>query len=537
MLGAMDTSKMTPGILLGLLFLSISLILPIASLISEIDGILNVFTRLIGESWVISAMQFSIIQAGLSALFSIALALPLAFILANRSGWQKKLAYHTSMIFFSTPSIVIGFGFVLSYGLSGYLNQFIKSEETFLYTKTAVVAAHILVNLPFAVRFLIDSIESIPGEQFKAMEMLPQSKLKKLWLLVIPEIKKPMFTLFMMIFIFCLTSFGIVMTLGGGPHNSTLEVLIYQKLRYDGELAEAAALGVLQMLILFPLITFSFFQFKTTIPHFSTRVSTGKFNQSKPSSIFENLYFSLYLSFLTLPFIAILLDAALNFKSGIQDLMSWATFEAILNSCMIGLISSLLATILAWLFVRDISKGFTKSISLPAFSGLIWFMQCFSPALIALAWFSLVAHLPFDLKGYNFIALIFIHSLLSFPIIARLLLPVSLEFEHKFGHLIESLQISKVDSFFKIEVKENRAHLLSAFLVGFGLSAAEFTAVLMLSGGDFNTITTFLFQLMGAYKYGAAALITVLLLFLLVGVNHLVGIPTAYSVSKIRSKP
>jgi ABC-type Fe3+ transport system permease subunit len=145
--------------------------------------------------------------------------------------------------------------------------------------------------------------------------------------------------------------------------------------------------------------------------------------------------------------------------------------------------------------------------------------------------------LPFDLKGYNFIALIFIHSLLSFPIIARLLMPVSLEFEQKFGHLIDSLQISKLESFFKVEVKENRAHLLSAFLVGFGLSASEFTAVLMLSGGDFNTITTFLFQLMGAYKYGAAALITVLLLFLLIGVNHLVGIPTAYSASKTRPKP
>lgn len=528
---------MTPGILLGLLFLSISLILPAASLISEIDDVLSVFTSLIGETWVISGLQFSIIQAGLSALFSITFALPIAFILANRSGWRKKLAYNTSMIFFSTPSIVVGFGFVLCYGLSGYLNQFIKGEETFLYTKTAVVVAHILVNLPFGVRFLVDSIESIPGEQFKAMEILPLSRQKKLWLLVIPEIKKPMFTLFMMIFIFCLTSFGIVMTLGGGPHNSTLEVLIYQKLRYDGELAEAAALGVLQVLILFPLITFSFFLFRTSVPLISTRVTSGKFEQRNPFSIFENLSFSLYMLFLTLPFIAIFLDAVFNLKSGIQDLISWATFDAILNSCMIGLISSMLATTIAWLFVRDISKGFTKSFSLPVFSGLIWFMQCFSPALVALAWFSLMAHSPFDFKGYNFLALIFIHSLLSFPIIARLLMPVALEFEHKFGRLIESLKISKVDLFLKIELKENRAHLLSAFLVGFGLSVSEFTAVLMLSGGDFNTITTFLFQLMGAYKYGAAALLTVFLLFLLIGVNHLVGNPATYSISKPRSKP
>ena len=45
----------------------------------------------------------------------------------------------------------------------------------------------------------------------------------------------------------CITSFTIVLTLGGGPAATTLEVAIYQALRFDFDPARAVTLTLLQI--------------------------------------------------------------------------------------------------------------------------------------------------------------------------------------------------------------------------------------------------------------------------------------------------
>ena len=44
-----------------------------------------------------------------------------------------------------------------------------------------------------------------------------------------------------LIFMLCMTSFTIVLTLGGGPAATTLEVAIYQSLRFDFDPARSDA--------------------------------------------------------------------------------------------------------------------------------------------------------------------------------------------------------------------------------------------------------------------------------------------------------
>ena len=50
-----------------------------------------------------------------------------------------------------------------------------------------------------------------------------------------------------LVFMLCITSFTIVLTLGGGPAATTLEVAIYQALRFDFDPARAVALTLLQI--------------------------------------------------------------------------------------------------------------------------------------------------------------------------------------------------------------------------------------------------------------------------------------------------
>ena len=50
-----------------------------------------------------------------------------------------------------------------------------------------------------------------------------------------------------LVFMLCITSFTLVLTLGGGPRATTLEVAIYQALRFDFDPARAVTLTVLQI--------------------------------------------------------------------------------------------------------------------------------------------------------------------------------------------------------------------------------------------------------------------------------------------------
>ena len=49
------------------------------------------------------------------------------------------------------------------------------------------------------------------------------------------------------IFLICLTSFAVALTLGGGPKSSTIELAIYQALRFEFDLGRAALLALLQL--------------------------------------------------------------------------------------------------------------------------------------------------------------------------------------------------------------------------------------------------------------------------------------------------
>ena len=52
-----------------------------------------------------------------------------------------------------------------------------------------------------------------------------------------------------LVFMLCITSFTLVLTLGGGPRATTLEVAIYQALRFDFDPARAVTLTVLQIVL------------------------------------------------------------------------------------------------------------------------------------------------------------------------------------------------------------------------------------------------------------------------------------------------
>ena len=68
---------------------------------------------------------------------------------------------------------------------------------------------------------------------------------------VLPLMKKQIASTFAVVFSLCLVSFAVPLVLGGGPQNSTLEVLIYEGIYTEGDTTSAVFLGLVQCALQF----------------------------------------------------------------------------------------------------------------------------------------------------------------------------------------------------------------------------------------------------------------------------------------------
>ena len=106
-----------------------------------------------------------------------------------------------------------------------------------------VLLAHVFFNLPLAIRFILQGWLSIPAERFRLAASLnaPVGRLLE-W----PMLRATVPNTFLVIFLICLTSFAVALTMGGGPRATTVELAIYQAVRFDFDLGKAALLACIQ---------------------------------------------------------------------------------------------------------------------------------------------------------------------------------------------------------------------------------------------------------------------------------------------------
>ena len=65
-------------------------------------------------------------------------------------------------------------------------------------------------------------------------------------------------SIFVLVFLLCLSSFGVALTMGGGPASTTIEVAIYYAFRYDFNLSKAAYFAMVQICLGLAAISISY---------------------------------------------------------------------------------------------------------------------------------------------------------------------------------------------------------------------------------------------------------------------------------------
>ena len=184
----------------------------------------------------LSALRFTVWQASWSALISVGLAVPVASALARRSFWGRSALISVMGAPFILPVIVAILGLLSVFGGNGFVNLVLEPlgvPKLDIYGAHGVILAHVFFNLPLAVRLILQGWLSIPSERFRVAASL---NAPVFWLLEWPMLRRIAPGAFAVIFVICIGSFAVALTLGGGPRATTVELAIYQAFKFDFDL-------------------------------------------------------------------------------------------------------------------------------------------------------------------------------------------------------------------------------------------------------------------------------------------------------------
>lgn len=211
------------------------------------EGALSAF-----DSYLLRVARFTLWQAALSTFLSVGPALIVARALARHPKFfGRGFVLQLFAVPLALPAIVVALGVLALYGRAGYFAPAFSalSGENWpgIYGLSGILVAHVFFNLPLAARLFLAALETVPADQWRLTAQLGMGPLASFRFVEWPVLRVALPSVAGLVFMLCATSFTIVLTLGGGPRATTLEVAIYQALRFDFDPARAVTLTFVQV--------------------------------------------------------------------------------------------------------------------------------------------------------------------------------------------------------------------------------------------------------------------------------------------------
>lgn len=468
-------------------------------------------------------LSFSLWQALLSACISIGVAIPLTSVLLHRPFLGRHLLLQFFSLSLVVPTLVAILGIVVIYGRNGLLNQFFDymglQIDIPLYGLFGILLAHVFFNMPLAVRILMQSCTLIPDGQRRLSYQLGFSRWHLFYWVEWPYMRKSLPSAFILIFMLCFSSFAVVLSLGGGPKSSTLEVAIYQALRYEFDIPKASVLSLLQIAVC-SFVAFFVYRFSTAMwQDFSLTLNqVYPVKDNRLSKLIDGGILLLALAFLLPPFIAIFIPA-FSFLF-IETLLAKQTWLAVWVSIKIAIPSMLLSLILAFSFAVIARLFIDKNTGdhhrwkwLPNLLEHFGNMILMVPSLVMATGLFLIFHtlgLGFEL-GYYII--IWVNAVMALPFVLRVLLPTLYQQERRYHLLYASLGV-KGWVRFKLEWPLVRTAIAQASAYALILSLGDMGVIALFGSQELLSLPLYLFQLIGSYQLEQGACVAVLLITL-----------------------
>jgi len=250
---------------LPLVFLLLFYFYPLGSILAlsfapEGQPSLAAVGELLRTPYYLRTLWFTTWQAGLSTLLTVGLALPGAYVFARYDFPGKSLVQALTTVPFVLPTMVVALAFTALLGPRGLVNAALmgalgldRPPLDLQYRLAIILLAHVFYNYALVLRVVGTYWANLDPRLEEAARVLGAGRWWAFREVTWPRLVPAIGAAALLVFIFCFTSFGVVLVLGG-PRFATLEVEIYRQTVHYLNLPLAAALSVVQILFTLALM-------------------------------------------------------------------------------------------------------------------------------------------------------------------------------------------------------------------------------------------------------------------------------------------
>ena len=500
------------GLLAGLA-LGAGVVAPLAALVVRtVDlGALGV----LGDARTWALVGRTTLQAAASTVAAVVLGAPAAWALARPELPGRRWWRALFVVPFVLPSLVAATAVLAWAGPRGVLGVDLRD------TWAIVILAHAFYNVGVVARIVGGHLEGAAPRLLEAAAALGASPWRRAWRVTLPTAAPAIVAAAALVFLFCFTSFGVIMVLAPGPTFATLEVEVYRRVARSFDLGAAAALALLQ-LVLVLLLAIPYLRAQSRMARGVARAGAPPSGAARGAAL---LAVAPAGALVMLPLAALLALAAAP-PAGATLAGAWRSLAtpsrlvgltdaptAIANSLRFGVLATLAALALGGAIAFAVERGRWRW--LDAAGLLPWAVSAVTlglglllvaPALAASAWGVPLAH-----------------ALLATPLVARVGVAALAGVPGAWREAAATLGAAPWRAAWRLDLPVTRAAWASAAAFAFATSLGEFGAALLLRRPETTTLPVAIAERLGrpgATSY-AEALLLATLLALLVGASVL----------------
>lgn len=236
-----------------LVFLTIFFLVPVAGMLQRglvVDGTLDLsgFGEAMGSSRIRRLIWLTIAQATIASLISVLLGLPVAYCLYRFHFPGQAVLRAVVVMPFVLPTVVVGVAFRTLLGEAGPLG-FLGLDGTW----TAIIMGLVFFNVSVVARSVGAAWQGLDPRSEETAAALGAAPFTVFRTVTLPALRPAIVSSASVVFLFCATAFGVVLTMGGLRYG-TIETEIYLQTAHFLDLGTAAVLSVLQLIVVLGLL-------------------------------------------------------------------------------------------------------------------------------------------------------------------------------------------------------------------------------------------------------------------------------------------
>lgn len=465
-------------------------------------------------------LQYSLLQAGLSAILSTLLGVLLArsFFYLHFNG--KAFLYKMFAFVWALPSLVVIFALLGVWGNGGWLaqiSQFFGWEWQFqIYGLHGILLAHCFCNIPLVTKYALEGLQHIPSSQHRLAAQLNLRGWHYFRIVELPMLKNVLPYAFINVFLLCFTSFPIILMLGGSPKYSTLEVAIFQAVTFEFDFAKAVMLIAVQLLVGIGLQLAMDLATKFSFRQSQQAPNVDDIWRPQPKGgqkwfLQAVLFLQSFAIFLPLASVVWAGVSVPDFIVRLQNEELWRAFGFSLG---LSLIASVVAVAMAYLIALESRQlAFRQQkIAFSILGGVATYPLILPIFLLAVGLFLLF--MEQDLATWQLLILVGVcNGLTLLPYLYRLIFTAMWQALTTQDKLARSLGLTGFKRWWIVERTYLARPLLSAFALAMSSSLGSFAVIAFFGNPDFSSLPYLLYQQLGSYRTEDAA-VTALLLML-----------------------